>query len=197
MWPETFEFIRNMIAVICCAASVKLSDDFLDYNLDLRTGRYNWTKTLQSGTMFYAILLLIAAAGLNAVLTMPLFLASYIIGMFSDMKSRFPSSLTGLQESLIVFVFGVILFSFNSMVFSLLFISAVQLLDDCLDIVTDQLAGYRNLACRFGCVECMILAAICLVFAWIINESNFFPIFCGTIFLYLVICYKEAHHDPL
>jgi len=192
MWPAIFDFSVTTLSVMCCAAAVKLADDFLDYDIDTRMGRYNWAEILGKGTMFYSLILVIIAAGLNATVSMPLFLGSYIIGMFNDLKQRFPSRLSGFQESLVVFVIGFILFGFRNMIFALLFIFAVQLLDDCIDAYSDKLAGYRNLAHRLGLIESLLLAGLCTIGSWWISETLFPPVLCGTILFYGGLFYKEA-----
>ncbi|MCE5286677.1 MAG: hypothetical protein LLG02_12635 [Pelosinus sp.] len=192
MYSVIFDFLAASMAVVCCGAAVKLSDDFLDKEMDIRSGQHNWALTLGSGALFYAIICLIAAAGLNSQVSLPLFLASYIVGMFNDYQHIFPSRLTGLQESLLVLVLGVCLFGLNSMLFSLSFILAIQLFDDCLDIHRDKLAGYRNWAYRFGLAECSLLGALCIILAWYINELTFFSVLCGTVFFYGIIYWHEV-----
>jgi 1,4-dihydroxy-2-naphthoate octaprenyltransferase len=192
MYFAIFDFITSCMAVVFCAAAVKLADDFLDKEQDIRSGQYNWARPLGSSALFYAIICLIVAAGLNPEVSMPLFLASYIVGMFNDYQYIFPSRLTGLQESLIVFILGLCLFGLNSMLFSLSFILAIQLFDDCLDLHRDELAGCRNWAYRFGLTECSLLGTLCLLLAWYFNELTFFVVLCGTVLFYSVIYYQEV-----
>lgn len=187
-----FDFLASCTSVVCCAAAVKLADDFLDKEIDTRSGQYNWALPLGNGALFYAILCLIAAAGLNSKVSLPLFLASYIVGMFNGFDHVFPSKLTGLEESLAVLVLGICLFGLGSMLFSLSFILAIQLFDDCLDIHRDKLAGYRNLAYRFGLMECSILGLICIILAWSINELIFYQVLAGALFFYCVLYWQEV-----
>ncbi|MEG6586061.1 hypothetical protein [Dendrosporobacter sp. 1207_IL3150] len=193
MWPGIYEFASTILAVLLCAASIKLVDDYLDRDLDNRIGRTNWAHKLGNSTTLYSMMLLIIAAGLNSSLSLSLFLSSYIIGMFNDLKQVFPSKLTGFQESLVVLVIGVLLFKWDYMLFSLLFVSSIQLIDDCIDYNIDTLAGYRNFAHRFGVIETMLIAAIGIITSWWINETIFTPVISGTIIFYIGLLYKEAN----
>ena len=186
-----FELTGIVMSVILCSIAVKLVDDFLDTALDTRAGCYNFSKTFGSGAIVYGILSLALAASINASVSIPLFLASYSIGMFNDFKKKFISGLSGLQESLLVFILGVLLWGWQCMLFSLFFIFSIQLFDDYLDIYIDQIAGYRNLAHRIGKVECLLLSILTLCIAWKINEHLFPAVFLGTAIFYSAIFYYQ------
>jgi len=189
--PVIFEMASIVISVILCSIAVKLVDDFLDSDLDARAGCNNFSNTLGNGTIVYGILALSIAASINASVSIPLFLASYSIGMFSDFKKTFISGLSGLQESLLVFILGGMLWSWHSMLFSLFFIFSIQLFDDYLDIHTDQLAGYRNLAQRIGKVECLLLSILATCITWLIDEHMFPLVFLGTAIFYISLFYYQ------
>lgn len=185
MWQEIFNFLSIAAAVACCSAAVKLADDYLDREFDAIAGRTNWAEQLGQGTMLYAMFLLALAAGINAPLSLSLFLASYVIGMFNSMRTKLPSRLNGLQESLLALTAGIILFGWNYMLFAFTFVLAVQLFDDYLDVQSDQIAGQRNLAKRFGSLECLVMGVICIVAAWGANEELFLPVALGSMLVYL------------
>lgn len=191
MSPAIFEPVSIVIAVILCSIAVKLVDDLLDKDLDTHANCYNFVKALGSGTVVYGMLSLSIAASINASVSIPLFLASYSIGMFNDFKKTFISGLSGLQESLLVFIVGVMIWGCQSMLFSLFFIFSIQLFDDYLDIYTDQLAGYRNLAHRVGKVECLLLAILILCISWKINEYLFPLVLLGTAIFYSALFYYQ------
>ncbi|WP_371370994.1 hypothetical protein [Sporomusa aerivorans] len=186
MWPEMFEFLSTVIAAACCSAAVKLADDYLDMDYDAIAGKPNWAEILDRGTMLYAMFLLALAAGINATLSLSLFFASYIVGMFSCLRDKFPSRLNGFQESMLAFTAGIILFGWNQMMFSVCFVAAVQLFDDYLDAQSDQLAGQRNLANRLGKVECIVVFLLCTILAWDFDNQLFFPALAGTTIVYLL-----------
>ena len=133
-----FEPVGIVITVILCSIAVKLVDDFLDRELDTRAGCYNFSKTLGSGAIVYGMLALSLAASINASVSIPLFLASYSIGMFNDFKKTFISGLSGLQESLLVFILGVLLWGWQSMLFSMFFIS--------FRLKTEDVSGSKHIA---------------------------------------------------
>lgn len=196
MLSEIFEFITISLAVFFCAAAVKLADDYLDKEIDAHSGQPNWAEKLGSATLFYAIIFLIIAAGLHSSVSLPLFLASYIVGMFNESEHVFPSRLTGLEESLLVLAVGLLLFGWQSMLFSLSFMLAVQLFDDCLDVQRDKIAGYSNWAYRFGIVECLLLGGLCVVFAWYVNRVLIVPVITSTVFFYCMLFVKRGqNHD--
>lgn len=173
------------MAVFLCSGAVKLLDDCLDQSPDSIAGRRNWAAVLGPGAPVYAALLLAVAAGIRAEVCLPLFFASYGVGMFNDLGRRLPSGLSGWQESLLVAATGGWLFGWRMMLFAFLFIAAVQLADDCVDMHTDRLCGQRNLACRFGCVEALLAAAVAFAAAWGLNEALFPPVFAGAAVFYL------------
>ena len=191
MWLAMFEQANIVIAVLLCCVAVKLVDDYLDKDVDTRAGCYNFSKALGNGTIVYGMLALSLAASVNASVSIPLFLASYSIGMFNDFKKTFISRLSGLQESLLVFIIGGIAWGWQSMLFSLLFILSVQLIDDYLDIATDELAGYRNLAHRIGKVECLLLSILTFCASWQIGEHLFPIVFLGTIIFYSCLFFYQ------
>lgn len=186
MWPKIFSFLTTTAAVACCAAAIKLADDYLDSEADAVVGKTNWAKVLGPGAMLYAMFLLALAAGINATLSLSLFFASYISGMFSYLGDKYPSRLTGFQESLLAFIVGIMLFGWNNMLFSLSFVAAIQLFDDYIDAHSDRLSGQRNLANRFGHIECLVLSLVCLLVAWGVNEYYFIPTVLGSGIVYFI-----------
>jgi 4-hydroxybenzoate polyprenyltransferase len=191
MWFVTFEPLQIFLSVICCAGAIKLLDDYLDQEIDNITGKINWGNKLGSGTPVYAMLLLVVSLAFNCQVGGSLFLASYTVGMFNDLKSHFPSGLKGWQESVLVCGSGILLFGIIQMLFSLFFIFAVQLIDDCLDISADNQTGQRNLAVKFGFPESIVLALLSLLISSWLREKVFLPAFFSTTLVYCFLSYKE------
>lgn len=189
MWPEIFEFVRLTIAVVCTSAAIKLVDDFLDAQQDKDIGIFNWVEVLGSGTMVYAMLLLVIGGALNAPVSLSLFLASYIVGMFNDLNKLFPSRLSGLGESILVGIIGIIIFGLHQILFSIVFVISIQLFDDCIDLHIDHLAGRRNIAYRLGWSICLLLAIAFLLIAWVIDENLIAPAITGSILVYFSALY--------
>lgn len=184
MWLAIFDFTCIVAAVACCAIAIKLADDYLDQEQDRLAGQPNWTNILGPGTMFYAIFFLSIAAAINSAVSLSLFFASYIVGMFNDFQSHFPLGLTGWQESLLTLFISLLLLGWEITVFSLALVFAVQLIDDCIDINVDSHSGQRNYACRLGFIECVLTAVCALLFAWWLNEALFFPVVTGIVLIY-------------
>ncbi len=191
MWHEIFEQSAIVISVILCAIAVKLVDDFLDQDLDTSASSHNFANSLGKGTIIYAMLALTLAISINALVTIPLFLASYSIGMFSDLQQPFPSGLKGWQESLLVIFCGILFWGWEQMFFSLLFISSVQLFDDYVDLEKDQVVGCRNIARQIGKVECLLLSIIGMLTAWQLKEHMFLSIFLGFFLFYNLLFFYQ------
>lgn len=192
MSPEIFEFMRVFLCVIFCAVSVKITDDFLDTDYDKSVDRKNLADFIGRGAMVYALLFMVLAAAFDSTVAVCLFLASYITGMFKQLTQLMPSHLTGFQESVLIFIIEIVLFGWALAVFSVLFMLAVQLMDDCVDARLDKLAGQGNLAHRFGMVECGLLSLLLFLTAWMIIDALFFPVFCGTAVVYVAILFYEG-----
>ena len=184
MLPKTYDFGIDFFAVVFCAIAVKLVDDFFDRECDKSIGRYNLTQIFGEGSMLYAMFFLALAAGLNNKLSLSLFFASYIVGMFNQLRFIFPSRLSGFGESLVAFLIGLSLFGINYMLFSLCFIVAVQLFDDYADLKKDKDAGQNNFANKFGEIECIILSFIFLFGAVILNDNLIWPVLSGFLIVY-------------
>ncbi|MGI6093762.1 MAG: hypothetical protein GX348_08995 [Veillonellaceae bacterium] len=194
MWLEIFDLV-TFVSVILCAAAIKMTDDYLDYDQDKAVGSYNLTLLLGKGLPVYAMLVLGLAVNLNPPLCLALFLASYGIGMFHDLKLCFPSKLTGFQECVISFLLGIGLCGWRTMIFAFAFTLAIQLIDDCIDARTDQLSGNRNFAQRFGFVESYMLALLSILLSWQVGGSLFFPVLCAVTIFYGSIVWLQRRRN--
>lgn len=183
MLPATFDAATALAAALCSLA-IKLTDDWLDRDRDLAVGRANWAASIGAGAMVYAALFLALAAGVNTAVSLALFFASYAVGMFNDLGRLLPSRLSGWQESIIVLAAGAAVCGWRTMAFAILFVAAVQLLDDCLDLAGDRLAGQRNLACRLGTAECLLAGLTLLLAACWLDTALFVPVFAGVALVY-------------
>lgn len=192
MWPEIFEFLSIASSVIFCAIAIKFADDFLDQEID--NNHHNFAIMLGNGIMLYGMLSMAIAVSINTSISISLFLSSYIIGMFHDLKNSFPSQLKGWQESLIVFIIGMYFCGWRSVSFSILFVLSIQLLDDYIDVYTDQLTGHRNWAHQLGKVECFLLFLLSILTSWLVYEQIFLPVFFGSVVFYGTILYYQRRN---
>lgn len=194
MWQETFNFITIALSVALCSAAVKLIDDFLDKDIDFSAGRKNWAELVGAGSIVYAALFLAFAATLDAQVSLSLFLACYIVGMFNSLGQRLPSKLNGWQESLVIFLIGLFFFGIKQMLFALCFILAIQLIDDCIDFRLDRLSGHRNFAHRFGQLECLLAGFLGILAAWTLNEQLIIPAIVGCGIIYILSFHYQGVH---
>lgn len=192
MWPAMSDAMLQFLAVVCTAIAVKLTDDYLDEDSDHVLGKFNFAKYLGKGTPVYGLLIFAVGASLFATICLSLFFACYIIGMVHDSQSHYPLGLNGLQESVIVLIISSFLLGLNLMLFSTLFVIAVQLFDDWIDIRTDRQVGIRNYACSLGRIECLFLTFICLILAFAVNSGLFFPVLMGFSLIYFLIITIEG-----
>lgn len=195
MFPEIFEFVKTMAAVICSAIAIKLADDYLDKEADLAGAQLNWSVKLGQGCMVYAMFFIMIAAGLSTSLTIALFFGSYITGMCKDLNKKFATRLSGRGENLIVLAIGSMILGWRMMLFGLTFMLAVQLVDDCIDIYVDSLLGQRNLACRFGKIECILSAVLCGLVSWWLQEQLFAVVLFGTCLFYAALLWHQRRRD--
>lgn len=186
MWQEMFSAVVQTVSVILCAAAIKLTDDYLDKDIDICSGHRNWAEFLGSGAMVYAALFLAVSVALSRSLSLSLFFSCYIVGMFNGLKAIYPSSFNGIQEAAIVFVLGIVLTNWEYMMFSFSFSVGVQLIDDCIDFKVDKKAGSRNLAHRFGVLECLLGATLSFMGAVLAAETVFLPTLVGVSLVYAI-----------
>jgi 4-hydroxybenzoate polyprenyltransferase len=193
MWPEMYEFAVTTLAVAFCGAAIKLTDDYLDQEEDRQLARWNWTVVLGVGTPVYAMLLLALAAATDVVVSLSLFLASYVVGMLSVPERAYPCGLRGWQECGLILFAGTLLLGFRSMAFALTFVMAVQLIDDCVDRKLDacQTPVRGNWANRLGMTECLLAAAILLLTALEIGRLWFWPTLTVATVLYITGIWQE------
>lgn len=187
MWHAISEVFLSFLAVLFTAVSVKLADDYLDEEQDRLLGKFNFTHYLGKGIPIYGLLSLAVAATLDVTVSVPLFLACYIMGMCHDTGSHYPLGLTGIQEGLLVLLFGYVWFGWKVFSFSLLFIFAVQCLDDWIDAEKDRRVGKKNFVHMIGKIECILLALICFSLACCINVYLFIPTLAGFMLTYVAL----------
>ena len=101
--------VRSLAALLCVAFAVKMMDDFMDLRHDVELGVPSIAARLGEATLPYAMLLLALAALFDGKASLPLFAASYAVGMAFDLSRPLPSGLYGWQEAALALVAGAIL----------------------------------------------------------------------------------------
>ncbi|MBP2642240.1 MAG: hypothetical protein H6Q67_127 [Firmicutes bacterium] len=191
MLHAIYDFAVPTLATMLCAFAVKLTDDYLDMDYDFACQQFNWSLYLGPGAIIYAILFLALAACIQTPLSSSLFLSSYAVGMFSDFDTKMPSGLKGWQETIVIIMAAVFLCGWQMTAFSLLITLAVQCLDDCIDMKTDVI-GRRNLACRLGIVECVLIILLSLLAAYRLSFTLFFPVVTGLGLVVLFLLFRQG-----
>ena len=178
------EEIVLFLSVVFCSASVKLLDDFLDREIDAVTGAHNWINRLGEDAVVYSLPLLVAGVAMRPAIGAALFLASWAIGMFHHFGAKYPSGLFGWQEVIGSIACGVFVSGLRAMAFALLLTLAVQLIDDIIDRHADRATGMRNLALRWGGLQCSIACTVCCLSAWLLIGNTFWPVVGGIVTVY-------------
>lgn len=160
--------LRSMAAVFCVAFAVKLMDDFMDLRADIEMGVPSVASRLGESTLPYAMMLLALAALFDGKIAVPLFTASYAVGMAFDLNRMLPSGLYGWQEGAVAVAAGAILAGPLGQLWAFLAIAFVQCMDDIADSARDGMSGSANLVRRFGLGEVRMAAlALFVLAAWI------------------------------
>lgn len=157
--------IRSLLALICVAFAVKMMDDFMDLRADVELGVPTVAARLGEAILPYAMLLLALSALFDGQVAVPLFTASYAVGMAFDLNRPLPSGLYGCQEGAVALVAGAVFVGPLEQLWALLAISFVQCMDDIADRAQDWLSGSANLVRRFGLGEVRMAALALLVLA--------------------------------
>ncbi len=149
---EWIVLLPSFGAILLTALVIKCLDDYLDQdsNNPLLTA-------LGRGDVVYFVLGILIAAALDFSLVFSLFSASYIVGMFFDMKTKLPSGLPGWVESIIVITLSIIFTGLTSTLWAVMIIFSIQLLDDLLDYQKDMLNRQTNYAIMLGIERTIIL----------------------------------------
>lgn len=160
---------QDMLCILLTGMSIKLMDDWLDYEYDECIGKFTLARKLGKATLPYTLLILVIASVLHAQLALGLFLGSYAAGMAFQFRDRMPTGLPGYVEAGIAVVIGGFLIGIPLIGFSVLMMICVQFLDDILDLQKDRNSGQRNLAAKFGMVEATLLFLTLFVACILLN----------------------------
>lgn len=153
MLLETFNInlLRNITSIFLVGFVIKIMDDLIDEN---------HPEFLYKASLPYAVLIFIISTIIEYKTTVGLFMASYIVGMYTDINDTLLTGLKGYQEAIFVAILGFVFLGRTTFIFCLTIIIAVQLIDDVVDMELDKILGYQNLAIKYGRVEIFILSLI-------------------------------------
>lgn len=158
MFGTGFEGVAaRVLSLILVGWGVRWLDDGLDWPRDRAMGRPNWVRCFGRGIHVYAALVLVLAAGVHAATAVPVFLASYGLGMLATPGEKEPSGLKGWQETLLVVFVSLVLVGPVSTLAAMLAVATVQLLDDWWER-REERDRPDNWASRLGSTETLLLS---------------------------------------
>ncbi|MEJ6950546.1 hypothetical protein [Natronospora cellulosivora (SeqCode)] len=182
---------KRFIAVVLIGITIKIMDDYLDRDIDKIINQWNITFFLNRSIIPYTLLLFMISLYLNFSESSSFFISSYIIGMTKDNLEKLQSKLYAWQESIIVFLIGIIINNLKIMLSSLILIYLIQLFDDLIDYQRDSQFKANNFSSKIGIINTIILISILLLFS-----LNFFLLktlhfLLAVVFIYLLFyCLK-------
>lgn len=133
-------------------------DDFLDLRYDIFVGASTLATRLGEGTLPYALIGFALAVGCNAELAAAIMVGAYAVGMAGDYDRQLPSGLMGYQEGVVVTAASLWLLPWQTLLWALAAMLAVQVFDDLHDLLVDRESGNPNIARRVGIVEARMTA---------------------------------------
>ncbi|HHX02245.1 MAG TPA: hypothetical protein GX739_06200 [Firmicutes bacterium] len=151
-FSELIVLMPSIGATVLTAIAVKWLDDCIDEK--------HPTNSVRSGAA-YSLLAILVAAILDLPLTIALFSACYVIGMFTSMTQKLPSGLPGWLESMLILIFAAVYCGLAATFWSVLVIYSVQLLDDLLDYRLDEQQNRSNVVNDLGVERTIILFSFC------------------------------------
>jgi hypothetical protein len=158
-----YSFVVDLIAVFLAGCVIKMMDDYLDQEFDIVGGKHSLAQRLGVGAIAYMLVLFALAAACNWRLSVSLFFASYMTGMFYSLKHSYISGLSGLQEVLIVFVVSLLSVGIKLTFAAIFVLIFIQIADDWFDMRKDGITGQRNIFDVIGLAEGLIGGVIFLL----------------------------------
>lgn len=167
---------------------IKLLDDYIDGDSHF-IYNHHLVENLGKAILPYSMIAFAIGAGFHVTYCVTLMSACYMVGMFHDLNMKLPTGLRGYQESTLLLLINMYLFSFESVMTSILIILLIQFIDDLVDQQWDKKYGYKNFANRFGKVEMIITSLIIIILLMLFD----FPKLMIVIFAYFMvqILYKK------
>ena len=181
-----YSVLLKLSASFLIGIVIKVLDDYMDDELPPML----LSPEFKNAILPYTLILFSFAAALDTAYAVTLFSAAYITGMFFHMKQKLPTGFTALQESFLVLLVNLLIFSIPTVFTSLLAICFLQCIDDLMDRRWDKRMGHHNLANIFGTGEITILSAILATVMFMLDFTKLILVF----FCFLMISrvYKKA-----
>lgn len=151
------------------AITVRLMDDFLDTGMDGLGGQNTAAMSLDRAVLPYSLALFSIAVMMQPKLATALFLAAYSIGMADDLNRELPTGLKSRYEALLAVGLGILGMGLVVMTWACALMTALQCIDDYLDVYLDRCVGRRNICHYLGRVETVLLAACSFILCLILS----------------------------
>lgn len=165
MLPEIFNLFKDAFAIFLTGVVIKLTDDYLDQLIDMGSDDLSLSAKLKEAVLPYCLLIYSIALLLNYQITLALFLAAYLVGMFGDLNRPLSFGFKGYQECLLVLIISILFLGLRISLFAVLIMLIIQMIDDFIDLKEDKKRGSNNLVAMFGKIEISITLVIFLCFA--------------------------------
>lgn len=181
------DVLLQFVGIGFIGSVIKLMDDYFDEELDYLLEKKTLAMRLQTSTLPYSLLLFTLAVLLIREMAISLFLASYILGMHSELEERQPSGLKGYQESLLLTLLLFLTIHPLEVMTSFSIILTIQIIDDYVDYYTEPFPGRGNLIKRLGKSLSLLLLFFLLLFTLYIDPVKGLMVLLATpIIIYLM-----------
>lgn len=183
----TEKFGELFLVAFLTGISIKLLDDFIDMDLDIRKGLGQSFANHPNFFLPYGFITLIIACFYQPYWAGALFLGAYAVGMFPEGSRVFPLQLKGITEIIGAFLIGLLYCGWHLTAAAFLLMLAIQLFDDILDKDIDFITNSFNWAAHLGQLETQILTLILIMLAWLLFPAGVLNTLVAYVFLEGVI----------
>lgn len=192
----------ELLGIVLAGLTIKLMDDWLDVEFDQCIGRQTLSLRLGRACLPYCLALLGFAIALAPQVALPLFLASYAIGMGHELREKMPTRLPGWVESIVAVGLALLTAGWQVAAWAVCVMAMIQLLDDLMDLHNDRRSGQNNWANRFGYVEATLAMFIFALGAVLLSPLHTVEVLIATPLVHIVLSllggigFKEKEEQP-
>lgn len=161
-WPD---WLTVFCALLCMGSVVKLIDDALDVQYDFARGKRTLAGRFGRSVTAYVVVFTLIAAVLNIHVAIAVFLGSYAVGMFANLRDRMPTHLPAWLETLLALALSYVLCGWQMALWGVAMMAVVDWIDDLRDLPADRVSGQRNMAATCGFIETLLLVLMALSIA--------------------------------
>ncbi len=174
MYGEIFSLFKDFLAVFFIGLTIKITDDFIDAEVDELQGKTTWSNYLGRAALPYTLIFFTLAVLLNKSLSLPFFLSAYAVGMGKDLNRNYPLMVSGWWESILTIAVSIYFYGWVIALSSLALIMSIQFIDDLLDYSWDRKTGEKNFVCILGKGEVIVSLIILLLASFMLAAYKSF-----------------------